>query len=114
MVLYAWGMGDEWFLHVNGRTDGPFSGEAIRQWAATNPRVDAWIRQSDEEPWQQVTKRPARSWVGYVVLAGVLLGGCSFIVAEPVMALAVVFVGIPFVLVVGWVGVAMLSRSSRP
>ncbi len=60
---------------------------------------------------------PARSGCSTAAIICIALttlaGGCTFVVADPVAALAVVFVGIPFVILVLWVTGALLATSRR-
>ena len=48
-----------------------------------------------------------------IALGCVTLAGCGFIAVEPVIALAIFFVGIPFVLGMIWLAFVVLSRANQ-
>ena len=111
----------------NGEVDGPFSDESVLEIARLGYRDVAVRLNEDGAEWtpilyspfaSQLPDPPPPSQTGRVViiiaaLGAVLLAGCGFIVAEPVIALAIFFVGIPFVLFVLWMAGLLLSPKPR-
>lgn len=68
-----------------------------------HPTRGSW-RLANDGRWYPL--RPPGAGLGrpiaIVLVLGLLVGGCSFIVSEPVIALAIVFVGIPFAMLMLW------------
>lgn len=119
-----------WFVRRNGETVGPVDHVVVEGWVG-HGMTDAEVREEHGGTWRAVvhspfvwrtragqsqrSAHPGTSTGTIIVLAlgaCVLLGGCAFIVIEPVMALAIFFVGIPFVALVA--GIVSFLLPKRP
>lgn len=92
------------------RDDGRWVQDAHGVWH--HPEQGSWVRANDGLFYPLVrTSGPSigRAFV-WVIGLGLLAGGCTFVVVEPVVALALVFVGIPFALLVVWLMAAVMPR----
>lgn len=95
---------------MNFHNDGRWYRDQQGVWH--HPVQGAWF-QAHDGLWYRASPQAQPSggrWVIWLVGLGVLYGGCSFIISDPVTALAIFFVGIPFVLFVGWLMMALLSQ----
>lgn len=89
------------------RDDGRWIQDARGVWH--HPEQGSWIRAQDGLFYPARSSSTGRTVV-WVVGLGLLIGGCTFVVVEPVVALAIVFVGIPFALLVVWLMAALMPR----
>lgn len=113
----------EWFVERGGEVAGPVSTAQVSEWTHAGYLSGARIRHVDwaamvpieQTPFAQSMPRPQPRSSGCTPIAiialalVVLAGGCTIIVSEPVVALAVVFVGVPFVTLVLWAAGVLLA-----
>lgn len=90
------------------RDDGRWIQDARGVWH--HPEQGSWVRANDGMFYPLVQGAGTARAVVWVIGLGLLVGGCTFVAVEPVMALAIVFVGIPFALVVIWLMSALMPR----
>lgn len=74
-----------------------------------HPEQGSFVRAADGHFYPVRSSSTGRTLV-WIVGLGVLLGGCTFIVVDPVVALAVFFVGIPFAIFVVWLMAALMPK----
>lgn len=116
-----------WWVRRNGEVSGPYTTFTVadmvrRGWWDIALRIDGdaniWTPVTQTEFARLLPAPPPPSNTGrnvalVIALGCVTLAGCGFIAVEPVIALAIFFVGIPFVLGMIWLAFVVLSRANQ-